>query len=137
MLLVFSLLFSNLACYHPILIHYYKNTSKEDLEKEGKVVISNEEYENLKKQVKELEEQRDEQAYITEDLIQEKHLWTEQARKATAREILTMAIQLSDLCQSSYEFQNRLFDFVTTHYGIEVETKTIIPEKYGVDLGEK
>ncbi len=43
---------------------------------------------NLKKEVKEMEEQRDEQAYITEDLIQEKHRWTEQARKETAREIL-------------------------------------------------
>ena len=57
--------------------------------------------------------------------------------KETAIEFLTIAIQLSDLCQSSYEFKNRLFDFITTHYGIEVETKTIIPEKYGVDLGEK
>ena len=42
---------------------------------------------DLKEQLKEMEEQRDEQAYITEDLIQEKHRWTEQARKETAREI--------------------------------------------------
>ena len=42
----------------------------------------------LESQVTELEEQRDRQAYIAEDLIQEKHRWTEQARKETAREIL-------------------------------------------------
>ena len=46
---------------------------------ENEVVISKEEYKRLKKQLKEMEEQRDEQAYITEDLIQEKHRWTEQA----------------------------------------------------------
>lgn len=44
----------------------------------------------LEKQVAELEEQRDRQAYIAEDLIQEKHRWTEQARKETAKEILSM-----------------------------------------------
>lgn len=38
--------------------------------------------------IAELEEQRDRQAYIAEDLIQEKHRWTEQARKETAKEIL-------------------------------------------------
>ena len=42
----------------------------------------------LESQVTELEEQRDRQAYIAEDLIQEKHRWTEQARKETAKEIL-------------------------------------------------
>ena len=51
------------------------------------------EYENinqqLKKQVKELEEQRDRQAYIAEDLIEEKHRQTEQVREEMAREIIT------------------------------------------------
>ena len=41
----------------------------------------------LERKLKELEEQRDKQAYITEELIQEKHRWTEQARKETAKEI--------------------------------------------------
>lgn len=40
----------------------------------------------LESQVTELEEQRDRQAYIAEDLIQEKHRWTEQARRGTAKE---------------------------------------------------
>ena len=85
-----------------------------DLEKDGKVVISKKEYKRLKKQLKEMEEQRDEQAYITEDLIQEKHLWTEQARKETAREIL-----LDDLT-----------------WCVPRSNKLRIAEKYGVDLGE-
>lgn len=41
----------------------------------------------LEKQVAELEEQRDRQAYIAEDLIQEKHRWTEQARKEIFNEL--------------------------------------------------
>jgi hypothetical protein len=44
------------------------------------------ENQQLKKQVAELEEQRDRQAYIAEELIQEKHRWTEQARKETVKE---------------------------------------------------
>lgn len=43
--------------------------------------------EQLKDRIAELEEQRDRQAYIAEELIQEKHRWTEQARKETAKEI--------------------------------------------------
>ena len=79
----------------------------------NEVVISKEEYENLKNQVKELEKQRDEQAYITEDLIQEKHRRTEQARKETAREIY-----------------KQLQGHGTTY------VKKWIKEQYGVDLGE-
>ena len=41
----------------------------------------------LEKQMKELEEQRDRQAYIAEDLIQEKHRWFEQARKEIFNEL--------------------------------------------------
>lgn len=44
--------------------------------------------EALENKLKELEEQRDRQAYITEELIQEKHRWTEKARKEMAKEIL-------------------------------------------------
>lgn len=42
----------------------------------------------LEKQVAKLQEQRDRQAYIAEELIQEKHRWTDQARKEAAKEIL-------------------------------------------------
>lgn len=52
---------------------------------DNEVVISKKEYKNLKKELKDMEEQRDRQAYITEELIQDKHLWTEQASKETAR----------------------------------------------------
>jgi hypothetical protein len=38
--------------------------------------------------IEELEEQRDRQAYIAEDLIQEKHRWTEQARREIAEIII-------------------------------------------------
>ena len=44
--------------------------------------------ETLENKLRELEEQRDRQACIAEDLIQEKHRWTEQARKETAKEII-------------------------------------------------
>ena len=59
-----------------------------------------------------------------------------QAVKDTAKEILQRTIQLSDVCESFYEFQNRLIDLIEVNYGIEVETKTIIPEKdhYGVEV---
>ena len=53
----------------------------------------------------------------------------QQAVKDTAKEILITTIQLSDMCESFYEFQNRLIDLIEINYGIEVETKTIIPEK--------
>ena len=43
---------------------------------------------SLKKQLEDMEEQRDRQAYIAEDLIQEKHRWTEQSVKDTADKIL-------------------------------------------------
>lgn len=73
---------------------------------EGSVVLSKKEYEELKNEsaaiakdyqemakfydekCEELEEQRDRQAYIAEDLIQEKHRWTEQTREEMAREIV-------------------------------------------------
>ena len=73
-----------------------------DLEKEGKVVINKEEYENLKKELKEMEEQRDEQAYITEDLIQEKHLWTEQARKETAEKFARKVKEVISILKTEF-----------------------------------
>ena len=59
------------------------------------------ENQQLKKQLKELEEQRDRQAYIAEELIQEKHRWTEQARKETAKEF---AERLEEKCK---ELENK------------------------------
>ena len=50
-------------------------------------------------------------------------------RLDTAKEILRITIQLSDMCESRYEFQNRLIDLIEINYGIKVEAKTIIPEK--------
>lgn len=65
----------------------------------------------LENQLSEMEEQRDRQAYITEDLIQEKHKWTEQAGKEMAKEFFE-AVQskckelenkYSHLCKSKKE----------------------------------
>lgn len=102
---------------------------------EGSVVLSREEYEILinqnkglkeenhtlrlenndfEAQVKELEEQRDRQAYIAEELIQEKHRWTEQARKETAKEIYSW-------------LKEHTFD---SSFAI---IKTFFKEKYGVE----
>lgn len=72
----------------------------------------------LEKQIAELEEQRDRQAYIAEELIQEKHRWTEQARKETAKEILSLAIKhyngyITDM--------TRFIGDLITQYGVEVE----------------
>lgn len=48
----------------------------------------------LKKQLNDMEEQRDRQAYIAEELVQEKHRWTEQAVKDTAKETLTEILKV-------------------------------------------
>lgn len=84
----------------------------------------------LKKELKEMEKQRDAQAYITEDLIQEKHLWTEQARKETARESLEEFIcKLINL---------KLITTTEDFYYEMLEVKDdLLKEKFGVDLGEE
>lgn len=64
---------------------------------EGSVVLNAKDIETTckhcrskyEKIIEELEEQRDRQAYIAEDLIQEKHRWTEQTREEMAREIVS------------------------------------------------
>lgn len=61
---------------------------------ENLVILNQEEYEGLKNQITELEEQRDRQAYIAEDLIQDKHRWTEQARKEAATKFTGRMIKL-------------------------------------------
>ena len=87
---------------------------------ENEVVISKEEYINLKKELKDMEEQRDEQAYITEDLIQEKHRWTYQARKEMVEEILKLAEEYNKGFMSDFD------NFIEA-----------LKEKYGVEIGEE
>ena len=71
----------------------------------------------LESQVTELEEQRDRQAYIAEDLIQEKHKWTEQARKETAKEVITeMFKQIK-----GYENIDVILNRIAKQFGVEVE----------------
>ena len=70
----------------------------------------------LEKQIAELEEQRDRQAYIAEDLIQEKHRWTEQARKETAKEILSLAIKHDNGYESD---MTRFIGDLKKQYGVE------------------
>ena len=77
------------------------------------------EYENinqqLKKQVKELEKQRDRQAYITEELIQEKHRWTDQARKETAKEVVTEMFKQIE----GYENIEVILNRIAKQFGVE------------------
>ena len=80
-------------------------------EKYRKYEIENQQ---LKKQMKELEKQRDRQAYIAEDLIQEKHRWTEQTRKETAKEIL-------QIIKEEYDYIGNLERIIKERFGVEVE----------------
>lgn len=91
---------------------------------EGSVLLSKKEYEELKNEsaaiakdyqemakfydekCEELEEQRDRQAYIAEDLIQEKHRWTEQTREEMAKKLLN---DIKRDAENSYLF-DYLFD---------------------------
>lgn len=72
----------------------------------------------LKKELQELEEQRDRQAYIAEELVQEKHRWTEQARKETAKEIIEM---FSD---KNYITEQDLINAIAKKYGVKNENNT-------------
>lgn len=72
----------------------------------------------LEKQVAELEEQRDRQAYIAEDLIQEKHKWTEQARKETAEKTIKW-FKENSVCIPSDEDINEF----AKQFGVEVEVE--------------
>lgn len=42
-------------------------------------------------------------------------------RELAARELFAKAIELSDTSETTYEFQNRLIDFVEQHFNIEIE----------------
>ena len=79
----------------------------------------------LESQVTELEEQRDRQAYIAEDLIQEKHRWTEQARRETAREFADKLKAKCEwnrkqyCCEATVSSQD--IDELAKQYGVEVD----------------
>ena len=83
----------------------------------------------LEKQVKELEEQRDRQAYIAEELIQEKHRWTEQARKETARDILK-DIKLRAWSNNADDNDN------IWSYSISIYELKELAKQYGVEVEE-
>ena len=81
--------------------------------------------EALENKLKEVEEQRDRQAYIAEELIQEKHRWTEQARKETAKEILQALLDFVN-CEKinqghSFEKIKETLIKVAKAYEVEVE----------------
>jgi chromosome segregation ATPase len=81
----------------------------------------------LTKQLVTMEEQRDNQAYIAEDLIQEKHRWTEHAVKDTAQEALEAFI-----CKL---VNSRLVSTKDDLYVEMLETKDdLLKEKYGVEV---
>lgn len=86
----------------------------------------------LEKQISELEEQRDRQVYISENLIQEKHRWTEQARKETAEKFVkklengidNLDIILHEDNDEQYVSINQLLKFIdeiAKQFGVEVE----------------
>ncbi len=79
----------------------------------------------LEKQIAELEEQRDKQAYIAEELIQEKHRWTEQARKETAKEIFKEIMKTPYYNEyaerQGYLIRLEKFNEIAKQFGVEVE----------------
>ncbi len=144
------------GCYLPQYIGAYEYAMAQDLTNlgytknkipEGSVVLDRQEHQRycaykiiepqikgcldrereLKKQVNELEEQRDRQAYIAEELIQEKHRWTEQARKETAKEIFyklkeTLIINNEENTEFfDYDYTLETIDKLAKQFGVEVE----------------
>lgn len=102
--------------------------------------VLNEENAELQKQVDVLKAEKENLYFLNknlEDYIDNHEpIWkrnTEQAVKDTAKEILITAIQLSDMCESFYEFQNRLIDLIEVNYGVEIVQETIISAK-GVEV---
>lgn len=74
----------------------------------------------LQKQLLDMEAQRDNQAYIAEELVQEKHRWTEQAVKDAEKEILTILLKefsLRKSCEDACDFVRIL----ATVRGVEVK----------------
>ena len=73
----------------------------------------------LERKLKELEEQRDRQAYIAEDLIQEKHRWTEQARKEAVKEALQELYEQID--EKTPKWVKVQIEMIAKRNGVEVE----------------
>lgn len=71
--------------------------------------------------IEELQEQRDRQAYIAEDLIQEKHRWTEQAVKETAEKILNKCEEFYKMTYHKSNAMTRLIDWIKNTFGIEIK----------------
>ena len=96
-----------------------------------KIVLRNAE---LQKQVGELKKENKE---LSKRLVDEFEKFKvvayekvhKKAVKDAAKEILQITIQLSDMCESFYEFQNRLIDLIEINYDVNVETETIISAK--------
>ena len=119
------------GCYLPQCLGAYENAMAQDLIDlnyrkipEGSIVLSAKDIETTCKHcrskyykiIEELEEQRDRQAYIAEDLIQEKHRWTEQARKETAKEIY-----LEMIGEFEPYIATEIAKEIAKKYGVEVE----------------
>ena len=68
-----------------------------------------------------MEKQRDEQAYITEDLIQEKHRWTEQARKEMAKEIIKLIDEIEKNNPNGWIGALHTKQAIAKQIGVEVE----------------
>lgn len=75
----------------------------------------------LKKQVAELEKQRDRQAYIAEELIQEKHRWTEQARKEAVKQALQELYEQID--EKTSKWVKVQIEMIAKRNGVEVENE--------------
>ena len=73
----------------------------------------------LNKQLQDMEEQRDNQAYIAEELVQEKHRWTEQVVKDTAKEILQGTMNI--IKKSGGFLAEEVIRIWAKRYGVEVE----------------
>lgn len=73
----------------------------------------------LENQLSEMEEQRDRQAYIAEDLIQEKHRWTEQARKEAVKQALQELYEQID--EKTPKWVKVQIETIAMRNGVEVE----------------
>ena len=81
----------------------------------------------LENQLSEMEEQRDRQAYIAEDLIQEKYRWTEQARKEAAREFVYLLTNNGE----------RETLFIEDNKGKVVDKAYIIPQSHLIQVAKQ
>ena len=86
----------------------------------------------LENQLSEMEEQRDRQAYIAEDLVQEKHRWTERARKITATECYAI---VDEKCDPEIDiFDGRLY--AVGYQAALRDIKKCLEERFGEEIKE-